>query len=422
MNRRSILFWGGIAAALLLVGLLSGGRRQSGPPLDPDSTDPTGTRALVIFLGELGADVVDGLPDESTGTALLLADQLDDASRAELDDWIAGGGTLVVVDPSSDFSPPRAGFEDGDELGAGDCTLDGLDGLRLEATSFLLYAHRGESGDGDAVGRSASGWCFGDGSRSHLHVRPAGAGRIVALGGGSTLTNRNLDEADNAVLAARLLLGGAEGGASITEAEAEADGAAGTVAVLFGPIVAPGSRGLGDLIPSGAKWATVQLLVAFGLYVLWRLPRFGRPVTEPQPVELPASLLVRAAGELHRRAGGHRQASSALRADLDRRLRRRLRASPELPAPELVGAAVAAGPVEPHVVQRALAGPDAVDGDDLSSLLDDIDAVNHALLATNGDRPRPQPPSRGAAQDPPPAGAGHAADADEHDPTIGDHP
>ncbi len=369
MNRRSIGFWLGLVAVVLVVGFLSGGRQRSGPPLHPDSTDPTGTRALLILLDEQGATIADGLPDDTAGTALLLADQLDDTSRADLDRWVDAGGTLVVTDPSSVYSPPDAIFDSGDVLTAGVCTLPDLAGLQLEAGSFLRYPHAGSPVDG----ATADEYCFGDGAHSHLHVRRQGAGQVVAVGGGLIFTNQNLDEADNAVVAARLLLDGSGDD---------------RVAVMFDPILAPGSRGLGDLIPSGAKWAAAQLLVAFALYVLWRLPRFGRPVPESQPVELPASLLVRATGELHRRAGGHQRASANLRADLDRRLRRQLRISPELPAPELVGSIAASGPVDAGTVGRALTGPTAVDGDGLAALLVDIDAVNRAVLTTD-DGPHP---------------------------------
>jgi hypothetical protein len=397
VNRRAAGFWIAIIAALLAVGALTGGRQQSGPPLHPESTDPTGTRALMILLDELGVDIIDRVPDDSIDTALVLADNLDEQSRADLEDWVSAGGSLVVTDPNSSLSPPEPVFDNADTLDAGVCTVDGIDGLQVEARSFLLYPR-------SSPGRSsytADGWCFGDQGQSFVHVRERGAGRVVSLGGGLMLSNENLDEADNAVVAARLLLG----------PEAPDAGGTATVAVLFDPVAAAGARSLSDLIPSGAKWAALQLLVAFGLYVLWRIPRFGRPVTEPQPVELPASLLVRAAGELHRRSGGHGQASATLRADLDRRLRRQLRVSPELPAAELVDAAAAGGVVDPDVVGRALAAPDAVDGSGLSALVADIDTVNRSVLGTADDH--------GAVADEPAALSTSAAMAGKNDPTIG---
>ena len=244
-------------------------------------------------------------------------------------------------------------------------------------------------------------------------------GRVIAVGGGLAFTNENLDEADNAVVAARLLLDG--GSLFWGEAGPGASTDRPTIAVLHDPVVAAGTRSLGDLIPAEAKWAAGQLLVAFVLYVLWRLPRFGRPVPESQPVELPASLLVRATGELHRRSGAHGQASATLRADLDRRLRRQLRASPELPTAELAGAAAATGTIGPDVVARAVAGPAAVDGQQLSALVADVDAVNRAVLAIDESAPSyADPPGPLAPKSA--AGVGVGASIAGVDPTIGDHP
>ena len=376
MNRRSVLFWGGLVALLVFVGLVSGGRTQSGEPLDPDSTDPLGTRALMLFLEEFDADVVRGLPDDSVSTALLLDDRLTEEQRVELEAWVEGGGTLVVTDPSSEFSPQ--GFQVIDESGtlaSGTCAIESLRQLTLEADAFILYPDQDEQG----LAAADLGGCFGGDGESYLQASQLGQGRLVALGGALALTNENLDEADNAVLAARLLLddSGSSGGNRVA------------VAVIYDNVLASGSRTLGDLIPSAAKWASAQLLVAFGLYVLWRAPRFGRPVAEPQPVELPGSLLVRATGELHRRSRGHAEASQALRNHVGRRVRKQLRASPELPMPDLVQVAAAGHDIDGAVIQRALAGGSASNGQELADLLVDIDQVNDIILSETTNHPPP---------------------------------
>jgi hypothetical protein len=165
--------------------------------------------------------------------------------------------------------------------------------------------------------------------------------------------------------------------------------------VLYDPLLAPGSRSLADLIPSGARWSGWQLLVAFGLYALWRGRRFGRPVPEPQPVELPGSLLVRATAELQRRAGGHAQASAAVRGDLQRRLRQQLRVPPDLAAADLAGWVARREDLDPAVVQRAVLGPPASGAGELAALLADVDAVNRAVRADQagggGGRTDPRP-------------------------------
>lgn len=354
MNRRSLLFWLLLAGALLLVGLATGGRRQAGDPLDPDSTDPLGTRALMIFLDEYDTDVVRELPDDATPRALMLADQLTANQRLGLESWVERGGTLVVTDPGSPLVPEvlAPSVETSGSLASGVCTIAALNELELEGSSFILYPTEGSADQ-----------CFGDPAAGFVHVSDLGQGQVVALGGALPFTNQNLDEADNAVLAAQLLLGDDE------------------IAVLYEPVLVAGSQTLADLVPSAAKWATWQLLVAFAVFVAWRATRFGRPVLEPQPVQLPGSLLVRATGELHRRSGGHSHAADRLRSHLDRRLRRQLRVSPEVPVSQLVSVATTGNDLDLAVATSALSPIPVANGEQLSALVVDIDRVDAAVLA-----------------------------------------
>ena len=356
MNRRS-LFWIGLAALLVAVAVVTSGQRnETGHPLDPDSTDSLGTLALVELLERFGPSVIRDLPRPATATTLMLADQLTEEQRHQLEDWVSAGGTVVVTDPSSplvaDLVFPAV-VEQG-LLSSGTCTVPGLEQLTLEAGSFLLYQVDG-----------ASQRCFGQGEGSFVHVAVLGEGRIVSLGGGLVFTNQNLDEADNAVLAVELLL------------PADAEGS--TVAVLFDPILTPGSRTLSDLIPSSARWAALQLLVAFGVYVLWRSRRFGSPVYEPQPVELPGSLLVRAASELHRRSGGYANAGATMGNDFRQRVRQQLKVSPELPLPDLAALVSEKANIDRSVVRRALITLHADNRQELIDLMAAIDAVDLAL-------------------------------------------
>ena len=82
MNRRSVFFGAVLALALFAVALSTGRTRGEGPPLDPDSTGPLGTRALVELLGELDIAVTRGLPDGDSGTALVLTGHLDNVRAA----------------------------------------------------------------------------------------------------------------------------------------------------------------------------------------------------------------------------------------------------------------------------------------------------------------------------------------------------
>ncbi|MEL7156436.1 MAG: DUF4350 domain-containing protein [Actinomycetota bacterium] len=371
MSRRNLLFWIGLVVALVAIGYLSTGRRNdTGRPLDPDSTDGLGTLALIELLERFETEVTFGLPTDDTATTLIITDQLTSPQRQQLQAWADDGGAVVVVDPASSFAAEFA-FGQGvaeDELPAGQCTIDGLETLTLAGGTFLL-----QSTDG------AEQSCFGDAEGAYVNVRPAGDGRVVSLGGGLPLSNQYLDEADNAVLAVEVLLPTPEGRDR-------------SVAVLYDPVVTPGSRSLIDLVSSPARWTGAQLLVAFAVYVLWRSRRFGRPVTEPQPVKLPGSLLVRATGELQRRAGGFSAADQTVRADHERRLRRRLKVAPELPAAQLVSVVATSADVENDVVERSLVAPVANDKRELVALVQAVDTVTDGLdraeeRSLQGDHP-----------------------------------
>ncbi len=390
MNRRATAFWVVLAVLLLGIGLLSGRQARDGAPLDPDATNPTGTAALAALLDETGTPVVRGLPADRTATVLMLDDSLTVDQRRTLSTWVGAGGTLVVADPFSPFAPV-VDFGNGvavAEVTGGPCRpLPGLDGLDLEGGDFRLFPPvvsppaepvPVRPGPDGATGFVAAQACFAGAAGDYLQVSRQGEGRVVALGGADPLTNEFLDEADNAVLAVNLLA---------------PDGVGTPVSVLYGPVASPGSRQLSDLVPSWAVWVAWQLAAAFALFVVWRIRRFGHPVPEPQPVELPASLLVRATGELRRRSGAVPEASEVLRRDLERRLRRQLKMAPETPTAELAGRAATLAGLDPARVARALSGTPAGTGGELAGLVADIDAVNQALALTAA--PGPASPTPG---------------------------
>ncbi len=387
MNRRGVAFWVVLAVVVLVTGsLVAGGRRVSGNPLDPDSTDPSGTRGLILFLERFDVAIERGaLPDDDASHALLLDDRLTLDERDQLVEWVRRGGQLIVTDRFSPLSPSDRRPVGGDGPPAsGTCTIPAMEGLELVGDDIQLFAIDGVV-PRPLLAPAASQWCFGGDIESYLVVYDEGDGRVIALGGASPLTNEFLDRSDNAVLAARLLIDD-----SLEPAGPPSGTGSPTMVVLYEPIVVPGSGSIQDLIPSGVAWGTWQLVLAFALYALWRASRFGRPVDEPQPVELPASLLVRATAELHRRARSHRVAAAALRRHLDRRLRRGLDVAPDLPDTELARLAAHGRDLDPATVDRALAGPSPTSGTELAELVADIDRVSTAVL---GDARTPDAPS-----------------------------
>jgi hypothetical protein len=325
----------GLGAVAILGALAIGRPGQDGPPLDPRSDGALGTSALVALLDELGAevDLSVGLPGPSDEIALLLQDRLDEDQRASLQDWVSAGGTLVVTDPLSPLTPNVADsgwLPSEDALAPGRCTIEALDGIgEVEAGA----ASRFEADDGDDV-------CFADDDGAFVVARSLGAGDVVGIGGAAFATNELLDEADNAVLAANLLV----------------PQAAVTVRFVEAPIPAGGGdQTLTDLVPAGVKRALLQLGIAFVLYAVWRAIRLGQPVAETQPVQLAGSELVSAVGRLLARTRSPGAAAATLRAALRRRLRSRLGIPQEVPPDALAELTAARTGVDADTVRTALA-------------------------------------------------------------------
>ncbi|HVF14435.1 MAG TPA: DUF4350 domain-containing protein [Acidimicrobiales bacterium] len=354
--------WLALVGAMLAVGLATGAPPGEGPPLDPSSTGPTGTKALVDTLRLLGADVSiqSEAPDSSTTTALLLVDALDDATRDDVVEWVEDGGTLVVTDVSSPLSPVTPVRE------AGLLFLEPE--LRLDCDVFALRLVERVDVPGailQEVPGNATGCFRGGGEGAWLVVVPAGEGTVVAVGGAGFLTNGALGDADNGVLAVTLL--------APTRAE--------RVVVLRPPAPGEGREGLLDLVDRRWELAVVQLMVAFGVLVLWRSRRLGRPVLEPQPVQLAGSELVVAVGELLQRAKGREQAASVLRDDLRRWLAERLGLPPATP-PAVVAEAVAASQssdLTADEVLAVLAGGRPANEDDLVALAHSVESVRRRV-------------------------------------------
>jgi len=354
-----VLPWVAVAVGVLLVVYFGGQRPEGGAPLDPASPGPLGTKALVEVLGEVGArvEVTSELPAGPAATALLLTDDLGPGRRDGLLAWVRRGGTLVVTDPGSEITrlEPAGSTAIGPlhpELER-DCALPALrDAGRVSAPDGIV------DGIVFEVPGGAQG-CYPRGKGSWLVVQPLGSGTIVRLGGASALVNQQLGKADNAVLAASLLAP-----------------AAGTQVTVLQPTPpGGGTRSLTDLVAPRVKLALWQLVVAFAVLVLWRARRLGRPVTEPQPVQIPGSELVVAVGNLLQRAKGRGQAAGLLTDDLRRTLAERLGLPASAPPDQVADAAAARSSVPRERVLAALTAATPRDEAELVALAHAIDAV-----------------------------------------------
>lgn len=332
-----------LALALASLGLVSRDGRNDGEPLDPRSTGPLGTRGLVLLLERYGAEVrIGGQPGATDGVAVLIEDGLNKSETGRLERWVEDGGTLVVADPLSGFAPPLrrpTGGLFGDDDGGEDAEAD--DGL-LRRRCRLPALQAVEIIDVEATAglrvRPGSTGCFPVAGGAFLVARAEGAGTVVALAGAGPLVNSQLDAADNAVLAVSLM----------------SPRRGTTVTIVEPSLLGGGRQGLSDLVSPRVKDALWQLLVAFGLFALWRGRRLGRPVREPQPVQIPGSELVTAVGNLLQVGRRREAAARMLRSDLRRTLSDRLGIPADAHPTDFSAAAAASTGLDPAAVAAAL--------------------------------------------------------------------
>lgn len=333
--------WAVLAVAVLAIALIAGRPDVPGQALDPRSSDPGGTRALVLLLDELGAevDLTRSAPEDDIDVALVLQDVLDETTRRRLTGWVDDGGTLVVSDPSSSLAPAPiadAGSPRGLEVGRA-CAIEALQDVDEVAPSegVLFEVEGGVAG------------CFEEDDQAFVVLDERGAGNVVGVGGSTVFTNQDIGDADNAVLASSLLV--------------PRPGV--TVAIVEPAVIGGGEDGLGDLIADNVRSGLWQLVVAFCVYALWRVRRLGPPVAETQPVELAASELVVAVGNLLQQARRRDQAAALLRDDVRRRLAARLGLGAATPAREVAEVAAARSGVPVERVWSVL-GPSPLRGDE----------------------------------------------------------
>lgn len=355
---RRAWLWVGLATVAVAVALVAGRPPSDGPPLDPSSTGPLGTRALVLLLEELGADVEVTDRPSTQDVAVVLADDLDHAGRESLGAWVEAGGTLVIADPDSPLNPfPVAGQAaigplEGDLVDRS-CGIDALAGVeRVDPSGGVTYSV------GTGVG------CFTSAGGAFVAAQARGRGAVAAIGGAGALVNRSIGEADNAALAAALAV--------------PRPGV--RVAFLRPPAPGSGRQGLVALIAPDVKAAGVQLGVAFLVYALWQARRLGRPVVERLPASLTASELVVAVGNLLHHARRHDQAANLLRDDLRRALAHRLGLAPDSP-PDVVAEAAGHRSAIPTERIAELLRPSPVAGtEDLVALAGRLETMRQEVL------------------------------------------
>jgi hypothetical protein len=358
-----------VGTFLVLVAIGGGSDSDSQEPLDPRSDERLGTSALAALAEELGADVdvTDSLPDPDAGgnggadVLVLFTDTLETGQHNQLERWIAAGGTLVVVDPSSSFTPDEGGaFGDTSDLpGPSECDVTPLDQLDVDG----VEPRRG-GGLYDVPAGSDS--CLGDGDEAYIVATPRGDGTVVSIGGSGMFVNEALAEGENAPVVAALV--------------APQEGTRLDL-VRPGPVAGSGDDTLLDLISPNVRRAIAQLAVAFVVYVLWRARRLGAPVAEPQPVAVAGSELVAAVGSLLDRSGSPQHAADLLRADLRRFLGDRLGVPADSPPQVLASVAAERAGADEARVAWALGPSPVADDAQLVELAQAIDSVRQEVVS-----------------------------------------
>lgn len=334
------LLWIGLLILVVAVTFVSGSRRRAGPPFDPDSTEPDGARGLVVLLGQLGTDVdvtddVPGVGD--TDVVLVLEDRMPTAQADEVEEFARHGGTVVVADGSSLLSPRSVSLGGGELRGRCD------DGSLPDVGAVAVD----DAARGFVVGNEPSTVsCFEQDGHALIVADEVGAGRIISLGAPAMFTNRNLDEADNAVLAAALLGGDDVHLTFLTPSATE---------------VGTGDRSLSDLVPNSVRAVLWQGVVVFAFAVWWKGRRLGAPVPEPQPVAIAGSELTRAVGRLLAANRRPDRAAAFLRDRARIDLAPRLGLTPDASADAVADALGRATSLDPVDIHRATVAPITTD-------------------------------------------------------------
>lgn len=347
-TRRPLRAVGLVVGGLLLVAVAVGAPSQGrGDPLAPDATGALGARALVLLLEEFGADVdlVRGPPPDDADVAVVLQDLLTDDDVGVTLNWVARGGVLLVGDQRSSLSD-----------GTFDATCPALaDVAELEVDRTGTTVERDNGAQA----------CF-DG---FVRQRFPGDGSIFALGSPLPFTNELLDEADNAVLAAALLL---PRGAT-------------KVAFVIGPSVEDeGDTTLGDLLGRNVAQGLVLASLAAVVWAASRGRRLGRPVAEGQPVAVAGSELVVAVGRLLDARRRPSESAEVLRTDARRALSARLGLAADADPRTLAATVASRSPLDVDRVAAALGERAVVSDDDLLAVAADLDRIRTDVL---GSRP-----------------------------------
>jgi hypothetical protein len=342
-RRRLVLVILGVVGAIAILALIA-----------PEDAGPGNLVVLHRFLPRVGKSVSDGGLPSPTSVYVLPVDHRTGAEADTLLRWVESGGRLVLMDPSSaiydrfDVTTSRVGVVGTTTL-LNDCVRPetlGVQAIEVSSSDRLLTSTQGAG-------------CFSRGGASYVLFIPHGEGMVVLTGGSSFLSDASLNLADNAAFTIGIL---------------------GTGPVVIGPPNTPGvSMSLWAALPTGAKVVIWELIVATTLFALARGRRLGRPVPEEPLSPIPSGELVHATARLYRRGHAVAFCGAVLRRWTADRLTRRTGVARDTDPVRLSAAIGRATGVPVEDLERALAGPDPSNDDELVALGRELETVSDLI-------------------------------------------
>ncbi|HEY7060504.1 MAG TPA: DUF4350 domain-containing protein [Chloroflexota bacterium] len=288
-------FVGLVAALVMVTALLVRPTTSLDPPLTVRSAEPSGARALLLWLEALGyaveeidADPYTVGPEVRTLFILAPVVPFEDDALDTLARWVEQGGRLVLVAGGSG----RALLQHFGLHGrfAGDRLPEAVPAqpLLLQPPVERLRVDAWETVESDS---GLAPWLVAD-DRVVLGSHPYGQGEVIVLTALRPLTNEALKEPASADLVLNLV-GRMPAGARVAFDEYH-----------HGFVRGRGARGLWELLVAHYwGWGVIYAVALAYLYLWLRGRRFGPPLAAPAGARRSVSEYVASLGALYRRAG-----------------------------------------------------------------------------------------------------------------------
>ncbi|HEY7675766.1 MAG TPA: DUF4350 domain-containing protein [Candidatus Methylomirabilis sp.] len=347
-----------LLAVMVGAAALGGGRgaeedREAAPDPSTYNARGSGSKGLYLWLQALGLRVrrwerpLLEMPADAT-VLLVLGPRipLEEAELKALEEWVQGGGVLLLGDdtvgapmPGVWAGAPALHFGLRPSAGGRPATLrpafparyvEGVESVRLEGRVRFQR-------------RAPPGWAplFADEAGDALAIKRLDRGTLIALADPGIFSNARLETAGHARLALNIVLAHAGKGTVLVDEFHHGHGHQGAFARYL----------RGTAVP----WMMAQAVLAFLALLLARGTRFGPPVPPPREVRASSLEYVAALGDLYQRAGARRIAAEALAASFRRGLTEAVGARPGEDASRLAARAARRLGVKEERVQACLA-------------------------------------------------------------------